>query len=429
MMQSIPFGMSAADFRWCTGIEDTFVPQTRAGLRALDEYELMGHYQQWHTDLALAKTTGAQMIRWGIPWYRVEPQPGQFDWSWTDRVIPYIVDELGLEPILDLVHYGTPSWLDRSFIDPRYPEAIAAYARAVAERYGERVRYYTPLNEPIVNALYCGMRGLWPPYLRGDRGFLAVGMALVQGILRTVRALKAVDPSFVMVHVEAAGLTRAARAELEPLAAEQRRRGFLFYDLISGRVNPQHPLFGWLLTNGVSYTTLHQLTEQAIEIDVMGLNFYPQWSTQQIGLNDKGGLYYRKVERDGAGFRGMITDYYERYRVPIMITETSAKDRLSIKRRWLQASVAAVRTLRQTGVPVIGYTWFPLFTMVDWRYRTGRRRMHEYLIELGLYESQRTEDNQLRYVPTELVDQFRALTLDPSSAVGDFQPEPEFAAV
>src|SRR4028118_731225 len=136
----LPFGASAADFRWCTGIEDTFVPQTRPGMRALDEYELMGHYEHWKRDLLMAKAAGVSMIRWGIPWYRVEPEQGRFDWSWTDQVIPYIVDELKLEPILDLMHYGTPDWLKRSFVSPRYPSAVAAYAGAVAERYGSLIR-------------------------------------------------------------------------------------------------------------------------------------------------------------------------------------------------------------------------------------------------------------------------------------------------
>jgi beta-glucosidase len=80
------------DFLWATGIEDTFVPQTRPGHRALDEYQLMGHYEHWRQDLALVRDLGLKMVRWGVPWYRLEPfQPGEFDWRWTDQVIPYMV--------------------------------------------------------------------------------------------------------------------------------------------------------------------------------------------------------------------------------------------------------------------------------------------------------------------------------------------------
>ena len=46
-----------------------------------------------------------------MPWYRVEPEPGRFDWSWTDQVIPYMVEEMGITPIIDLIHYGCPFWL------------------------------------------------------------------------------------------------------------------------------------------------------------------------------------------------------------------------------------------------------------------------------------------------------------------------------
>ena len=420
-MLDLPFGVSAADFRWATGIEDTFVPQTRPGLRPLDEYELMGHYERWREDLALARDAGARMIRWGIPWYRVEPEPGRFDWSWTDQVLPYMVEELGCEPILDLVHYGTPVWLKRSFVDLGYPDAVAAYARAVVERYGHLLRYYTPLNEPVINSVMCGRRGVWPPYLRGDRGFLAVGVALAKGIVRTVRAIKEVDPHAVMVHVEAAGLTRAAQEELESVAAEYRQRDYLFLDLVSGRVDGRHALFSWLLSNGVSWNDLRFLRENAVELDVVGLNFYPQWSTRQLTTNARGRLHAQLVERDGEGFAELIGGFWDRYRAPIMITETSAKKGLGIKRRWLETSVAAVGRLRAEGVPVIGYTWFPLFTMVDWRYRTGTGPRDDYLVELGLYESEARPDGSLEYRPTALVEQFRDYTLNPVLAVGDLR--------
>ena len=134
----------------------------------------------------------------------------------------------------------------REFASDDYPERVASYAAALARRYKGRVRWYTPLNEPLVNALMCGKRALWPPYLRGDAGYIRIMLQIVKGILRTVDALKEVDPDAVMVHVEAAGLSRAARADLEALAVEDQRRGFLSYDLLTGRVTPEHPLFTWL---------------------------------------------------------------------------------------------------------------------------------------------------------------------------------------
>ena len=85
------------------GIEDTFVPQSRPGERAIDEYELTEHYDQYATDLTLAKGIGAEMIRWGVPWHKVAAQRGVWDWAWVDGVMERFA-ELELRPLIDLLH-------------------------------------------------------------------------------------------------------------------------------------------------------------------------------------------------------------------------------------------------------------------------------------------------------------------------------------
>ena len=411
-------GKRPSDFLWATGIEDTFVPQTRPGHRALDEYQLMGHYEYWRDDLALVRDLGVRAIRWGVPWYRVEPfQPGEFDWRWTDQVIPYLVEELDVTPIVDLMHYGCPFWLRREFGSADYPAAVANYAAAFASRYAKLVRWYTPLNEPIVTALYCGQRGLWPPYLRGDGGYVTVLLHTIEGIVRTAAALRDANPEAILVHVEASGLSRTAREDLHAVAQEEQSRAFVSYDLLTGRVTPSHPLFPWLVRNGVSPDRLAALAQQPVHFDLMGLNFYPQWSTTQLYIDRRGRLAYQPVEQDGAGFRELIESYYRRYGVPIMVTETSARGDEAVRARWLEASVAAIHALRGRGIPVVGYTWFPLFTMVDWRYRFGRGPLEEYRLELGLYKL--GSRGASRWEATPLVEQFRSYVRDPESAVGN----------
>ena len=419
-MSDLVLGTTPEDFIWASGIEDTFVPQVKAGHRALDEYELMGHYDNWREDLALLKASNLQAVRWGIPWYRVEPSQGEFDWRWTDQVIPYIVEELGLTPIIDLMHYGCPFWLRREFANSTYPQAVAAYTEAFVRRYQRYIKFYTPLNEPLVNALMCGKRGIWPPYLKGDAGYVRVMLQLVKGVLNTVEVIKQISPEAVIVQVEATGLSRAIQQDLEVLAMEDQRRGFLFYDLITGSVTPDHPLYGWLLRHGASLHLLGEINAERIPIEILGMNFYPQWSTQQLYLDSKGRLAYRAIEHDGEGFAALIEDYYHRYKVPIMITETSAFGTDDVRSRWLAASVDAVKQLRAKGIPVIGYTWFPLFTMVDWRYRLGRRQMEYYYIDLGLYK---LNGNGKRWRETNLVEQLRGYIANPLLSVGALQSE------
>jgi beta-glucosidase len=409
---------SAEEFLWAGGIENTFVPQTRNGHRSLDEYELMGHYDHWREDLNLAETLGLKALRWGIPWYKVEPEPGKFDWQWIDQVIPFLVEELKILPIIDLMHYGCPFWLKREFANKNYPETVARYATEFAGRYKGLIKWYTPLNEPIINSLMCGMRGLWPPYMKGERGYIHLMLQLAKGIIRSVDAIKEIDPDAIMVHVEATGLTRTVREDLASLASEEEHRGFLCYDLISGRLTHDHMLFSWLVRNGASPDSLDELQRNKISLDVLGLNFYPQWSTKQLYLDKRGRIAFREVEPEGEGFGELIRKYHERYQVPVMITETSAVGSDEIRSKWLESSVSVIKNLRGEGVPVIGYTWFPLLTMIDWRYRFSNEPLEHFYLELGLYDINR-DPNGTRWLESPLVEKMKNYTQYPKAAIGD----------
>jgi beta-glucosidase len=189
--------------KFAVGIEDTFVPQVSPGLRSLDEYELTGHYDKWREDLDLAASTGASMIRYGIPWYRVNPAPDEWNWSWTDQVIERLLS-LELTPIIDLMHYGCPLWPEDEFANPDYPRRVAEYAARFGERYGATVRFYTPMNEPLLNAMYCGEDGRWPPTLTGDEGFVLITRQLARGIVQTQLAVGETVDDPIFIHVEAA---------------------------------------------------------------------------------------------------------------------------------------------------------------------------------------------------------------------------------
>ncbi len=415
---SNPFRQPADKFIWAAGIEDTFVPQERRGHRSLDEYELMGHYENWREDLDLCSRLGLNALRWGVPWYRVETEPGRFDWNWTDKVVPYIVNEVKIVPIVDLMHYGCPFWLKSGFANKDYPQYVARFAAAFAERYAHLVKWYTPLNEPIITALMCGMRGLWPPYLRGEKGYIRIMIQVAKGIVETVKALRQVDPDSIMVHVEATGLTRTIRDDLLSLAREEIHRGYLCYDLITGRLEHNHLLFSWLLRNGAAPDDLRKLQENKIELDIIGMNFYPQWSTKQIYLDKRGRVAFRETEPEGDGFDELIRHYHDRYQVPMMITETSAVGSDEIRLKWLKSSVASIKKLREDGVPVVGYTWFPLFTMVDWRYRFSTGPVEDFYLELGLFRLNR-EIGGPRWLDTSLVAEFSKYVQSSTKFVGD----------
>ena len=120
----------------------------------------------------------------------------------------------------------------------------------------------------------------------------------------------------------------------------------------------------------------------------------------------------------------MIEDYYERYRAPVKITETSAFGDHEIRSRWLEASLLAIKHLRERGVPVHGYTWFPMFTMIDWRYRFAQGPVEQFHLELGFYELKR--EGPSRWAATPLVEEWKASARQPADAIGTLSP-PDYA--
>jgi len=419
---------------FAVGFEDTAIGvPLRHGGRVLDEYELTGHLGQWRSDLARAADTGATAIRYGLPWYRVNPAPGVFDWEWADAVIGHLATETGMEIILDLVHYGSPAWLAGSFADPSYAAAVARYAGEVARRYRGAVRAYTPLNEPLVTASFCGMRGIWPPYLSGDHGWARVVTAVATGVQAAVQAIREADGEAEIVHVEAVQVYETADDSLLGELRLWERRSELPTQLITGQLGPEDSMWSWLENHGVTGTTLRRLASEGVMPDVIGLNYYPELSCRELVRLD-GNVVHVAYDGGMGRLAQVLRQWHARYRSPLMITETGVEGSTGKKLEWLDELVAGLRVLRREGVPVVGLTWWPIMDFVDWGWAAGGAVVEEFyrrdgpggtprpvepageaggpvtpfLRRMGMYRLDLDGDGRLERAPTALVEHFRA---------------------
>ena len=69
------------------------------------------------------------------------------------------------------------------------------------------------------------------------------------------------------------------------------------------------------------------------------------------------------------GYYVITKQYYDRYRLPVMHTETNNRDcALNEKeaRSWLERQWGNLVRLKEDGVPIIGFTWYSLIDQVDW---------------------------------------------------------------
>ena len=390
----------------------------------IDQYRWTQHDRFWRTDFELvARDLGCRWLRYALPWHEIERTPGNFDWTWFDQRLA-LAESLGITLLLDLVHFGTPAWLPDAFADADFPGALERFARAFAQRYAGRIEYVCPINEPLITALFCGDIGLWPPYGTGLRNYMTVLSRVAQGVCRATRVLREFLPGVqilisdsleVAVTFEDSDETTSPflRESLRADVARRMHRRHIVIDLVLGRVDARHPLAGWLERHGFPEFDLHWFQRNAQTLDIIGLDYYEHTEVELYTTPE--GYYRQRSLHPPMGLYGAARDYWSRYHIPLMVTETSAGGGDEDKLAWLQKSVNDVRRLRAEGFPVIGYTWWPVFDHLDWDgallHQTG------HIHPVGIYRLERRA-GRLERIPTGLRDAYKALIAGGDSTAG-----------
>jgi beta-glucosidase len=403
--------MSAASFMFATGIECSY-PTIRHGSHRVDELKATDHYRRWQEDLQLTRNLGIRFLRYGIPYHRINTGPGQFDWSFTDAVLPEM-RRLGIEPILDLCHFGMPDWLGNSFQNPEFPQAFCEYARAFAERY-PWVRLYTPVNEIWVCARFSALYGWWNEQETGDRTFLTALRHMVKASLLAMQEILKIQPAALFIQSESSEHTHsvcACAATVQRTDWENQIR-FLALDLLYCH-QVRADVHTWLLEHGMPEEEYRWFMRHGLhERCVMGNDYYV--TNERILKHDGSESHVGEV----FGWYLVTHGYYQRYRKPLMHTETNLREEDGSV-GWLWKQWQNLLRMREEGVPVLGFTWYSLTDQVDWD--TALREPNQRVNPLGLYDLNR----RIRPVGEayrELIQEFSGLTIVPSSDFLDWSP-------
>lgn len=396
-------------FIWGAGIECSFLPHLN-----VDQFNWTQHDRFWREDFIRAKNElGISHLRYAFPWHVLEPTRGIFDWSCSDQRIAEL-EKLGINLILDVMHFGTPLWLKQAVGDPEFPEALEHFAQALVERYRGRVKMWCPFNEPLMSALFSGDFGFWPPHARKWRGYMPVLSRIVQALNRSIRAIRRAMPEATIVHVDAAEVYKTREKKLQTEVQRRNLRRFVVMDLLTGRMDQHHPLFSWLTSYGMSELDIEWFRANPQTPDVLGLDYYAH-SDWQLDTGATGAIRQRRADNP-VGFYGVGNAYWQRYGIPLMLTETSIEGQPINREIWLDSTIEHIRRLREEGVPVLGLVWWPMIDQLDWdgalTHRVGK------IHNVGLWNLQRQSDGTLKRVATPLVEQFKRAVQTGEDLVG-----------
>lgn len=352
-------------------------------------------FQHRLDDLDRLASLGITRMRFPLVWERTLAHGRDgYDWRWSDGRIERL-SALGVKPIAGLVHHGSgPAFTN--LLDPAFPEHLAAYARAVAVRY-PHIDAYTPVNEPLTTARFSALYGFWYPHKADDASFVRALLNQMRATVLAMKAVREVNPKAMLVQTEDLGFTTSSPA-LQYQADFENLRRWLSFDLLAGRVTPEHGLWEYLRQSGAAEQELRFFQDAACPPDIIGINSY---LTSERHLDDRTGLYapqlvggngrdrYADVETVRVGgaiigsFAARLRETSERYGLPVAITEAHLGCSREEQLRWLHQAWVAAETVRAEGHDIRAVTCWASFGSFDWNSLVTRNEGH---YEPGLWD-------------------------------------------
>ncbi|MDB5418483.1 MAG: dTDP-4-dehydrorhamnose reductase, partial [Phenylobacterium sp.] len=346
-------------------------------------------------DLDRFAELGLKALRYPVLWERVAPRtPDERDWRWTDARLTRI-RELGMRPIAGLLHHGSgPRYT--SLVDDGFVAGFAAHARAAAERY-PWIKDWTPINEPLTTARFSALYGHWYPHLTDEPLFWSALLNQIEATAAAMREIRAVRPDARLIQTEDLGRAYATRPVAHQAGFDNARR-WMTWDLLTGRVAPDHPLWARLEGFGLG-ERLRALAAAPCLPDVIGVNHYltsdrfldhqvDAYPPERVGGNDVTAFADVEAVRVAlpapGGLEGALDEAWARYRLPLAVTEVHNGCTREEQVRWLREAWDTAHRLRGRGVAIEAVTAWALLGTHDWNSLLTRHIGH---YEVGAFDT------------------------------------------
>lgn len=367
------------------GVEHT---HNRVRGRYFDQMDLSGHSRR-RGDYELFAELGITTFRLALLWERYERDQS---WRWSDERLDSLM-RLGIRPIASLVHHGSGP-RRTSLVDPEFPQKLARYAGEVAERY-PWLDAYTPVNEPNTTARFSGLYGAWYPHHLSRTSYLGALLNQLKGTALSMQAIRRIRSDAQLVQTDDVGRisgTEELRGTWELLNARQ----WLTYDLLCGRVDRQHPLFRYMLDAGIEEREILWFLDNPCPPNIIGVNYY---ATSDRYLDHRVELYSpSRMSAEGrfvdveavrvrsvglAGADALLREAWQRYGIPVAITEVHLGCSAEEQIRWLVEQWQSAERVRQEGVECIALTVWALLGSFFWNQLVTRDNGH---YEAGVFD-------------------------------------------
>lgn len=416
-------------FLW-TGIECSN-PQSPHGER-WDQLALTNFYDRKHrqTQIGLMRKAGIENVRLGMPNHKMVEEN---DWDCFTSALKDFRDA-GMKVSLDLQHFGLPESFrndanpeESLYLNPAWPAHFVEFAMEAVRKHLPDLEAITIINEPMITNRFsaCFWNEAMPgamDHARYNHFFikrsLLIAKAAVTARLEIERYLQTQPKNrIIFIHNESC----EKHAE-NPDFNEFGR--FLASDLILGHEwllegdFTQSDIFRWMCGHVVDpaheLRDLEKLVDQLSEIKALHQQFQQEFKKSMKADTVFGIDYYAACEtvsklttgfpkptsvehyaeqvegHERLGLAGICTEYWNRYQLPLLHTETNFVDHgeethVGASDDWGTKQLIELAQLPKFGIPVLGFTWYSLMDQFNWHNGMQGSPKEIRLHPVGLY--------------------------------------------
>lgn len=248
-----------------------------------DPNDAADFYHRYPEDIQQMKELGLKTFRFSISWSRIYPNgPDEVNkqgLAYYEDMVKRMLDA-GIAPMFDLWHCDLPMWVaDRGgLVNPEFIDWFTSYAKTVFEVLGDKVAFWSTVNEPHVNCMTAYEQALYPPYVADIGKALLACHHMIIAHYRTARLYKQMGYKGQIGAVIYLPICYAANAgKPEDLAAAERCQAFhcgWWLDTMQKGHYPKAALEYPYVRDNMPEGYQQQLEREFVPADFVAINYY-----------------------------------------------------------------------------------------------------------------------------------------------------------
>jgi beta-glucosidase len=356
------------------------------------------HYHRFKEDLDLMKWMGVKAYRFSVAWPRVIPdgvgRVNEMGLDFYDRLIDSLL-EREIAPWLTMYHWDLPEalqlrggWNNREVV-----EWFGEYGEVLTSRFGDRVKNWMTLNEPLCSAWLGHLYGDMAPGIKDLQTALNVSHNLLMSHGLACQVIRSnVSEANVGIVINVTPAVPATDSQVDSNAA-QLADGFdnrWFLDPVFGRTYPADVIDALGASPEIHSGDMKLIAQ---DLDFLGVNFYFR-QTVAADQNSKP-LPIRSVNRENVkktamnwevhpqAFEEILLRISKEYSPKaIYITENGSAWNDEVingeiiddeRIDYLVRHLDAMRSARNQGAPILGYFAWSFLDNFEWAYGYEKR--------------------------------------------------------